>query len=209
MRRHAGEHGFCDRVRLCRLDDPPPPGQPDLAGLIVSAGALKVNVSFLKVGGTRAMAALFPNAAVFNLNVDEFSRDPSVVQECKNDPLVYQDAAPARTAKELLNAINRIEEKGNAVNVPLLALHGGADEVTVPDGSKALVDKAGTKDKTLKVYPKLVHDLLMKRLLDGQFEESGLTLTELHVIEASIAKGLIALYHSRIKYPEAPERKAS
>ena len=27
---------------------------------------------------------------------------------------------------------------------------------------------------------KLVHDLLMKRLLDGQFEESGLTLTELH-----------------------------
>jgi putative nucleotidyltransferase with HDIG domain len=56
---------------------------------------------------------------------------------------------------------------------------------------------------------KLVHDLLMKRLLDGQFEESGLTLTELHLIEESLCKGLIALYHSRIKYPEAPERKAS
>jgi putative nucleotidyltransferase with HDIG domain len=56
---------------------------------------------------------------------------------------------------------------------------------------------------------KLVHDLLMKRLLDGQFEESGLTLTELHVIEESLCKGLIALYHSRIKYPEVPERKAS
>jgi cyclic-di-AMP phosphodiesterase PgpH len=56
---------------------------------------------------------------------------------------------------------------------------------------------------------KLVHDLLMKRLLDGQFEESGLTLTELHLIEESLCKGLIALYHSRIKYPEVPERKAS
>ena len=55
---------------------------------------------------------------------------------------------------------------------------------------------------------KLVHDMLMKRLLDGQFEESGLTLTELHIIEESLCKGLIALYHSRIKYPE-PERKAS
>jgi putative nucleotidyltransferase with HDIG domain len=55
---------------------------------------------------------------------------------------------------------------------------------------------------------KLVHDLLMKRLLDGQFEESDLTLTELHIIEESLCKGLIALYHSRIKYPEA-ERKAS
>jgi putative nucleotidyltransferase with HDIG domain len=55
---------------------------------------------------------------------------------------------------------------------------------------------------------KLVHDILMKRLLDGQFEESGLTLTELHIVEESLCKGLIALYHSRIKYPE-PERKAS
>ena len=48
----------------------------------------------------------------------------------------------------------------------------------------------------------------MKRLLDGQFEESGLTLTELKTIEESLCKGLIALFHSRIKYPEAPERKA-
>jgi putative nucleotidyltransferase with HDIG domain len=50
---------------------------------------------------------------------------------------------------------------------------------------------------------KLVHDLLMKRLLDGQFEESGLTLTELHIIEEALCKSLIALFHSRIKYPEA------
>jgi putative nucleotidyltransferase with HDIG domain len=57
---------------------------------------------------------------------------------------------------------------------------------------------------------KLVHDLLMKRLLDGQFEESGLTLTELHIIEESLCKSLIALFHARIKYPDAePEPKAA
>jgi putative nucleotidyltransferase with HDIG domain len=55
---------------------------------------------------------------------------------------------------------------------------------------------------------KLVNDLLMKRLLDGQFEESGLTLTELRLVEEALVKGLVALYHSRIRYPEA-ERKAS
>jgi putative nucleotidyltransferase with HDIG domain len=49
---------------------------------------------------------------------------------------------------------------------------------------------------------KMVHDLLMKRLLDGQFEESGLTLTELHRIEESLSKSLIALFHARIKYPD-------
>ena len=50
---------------------------------------------------------------------------------------------------------------------------------------------------------KMVHDLLMKRLLDGQFEESGLSLTQLHRIEDSLSKSLIALFHARIKYPEA------
>ena len=59
-------------------------------------------------------------------------------------------------------------------------------------------------DPTPGSLRKLVHDLLMKRLLDGQFEESGLTLTELHLIEESLCKRLIALFHSRIKYPEAP-----
>jgi putative nucleotidyltransferase with HDIG domain len=52
---------------------------------------------------------------------------------------------------------------------------------------------------------KLVHDLLMKRLLDGQFEESGLTLTELHLVEDSLRKSLTALFHSRIRYPEPEE----
>jgi putative nucleotidyltransferase with HDIG domain len=57
-------------------------------------------------------------------------------------------------------------------------------------------------DPTPGSLAKLVHELLMKRLLDGQFEESGLTLTELHLIEESLCKSLIALYHTRIKYPE-------
>ncbi len=55
---------------------------------------------------------------------------------------------------------------------------------------------------------KLVHDLLMKRLIDGQFEESGLTLTELHQIEESLCKSLIALFHARIKYPEEEAKPA-
>jgi putative nucleotidyltransferase with HDIG domain len=61
-------------------------------------------------------------------------------------------------------------------------------------------------DPTPGSMRKLVHDLLMKRLLDGQFEESGLTLTELHLIEESLCKSLIALFHARIKYPEASPR---
>ena len=38
-------------------------------------------------------------------------------------------------------------------------------------------------------------------------EKDGPAWTELHVVEESLCKGLIALYHSRIKYPEARERR--
>lgn len=48
----------------------------------------------------------------------------------------------------------------------------------------------------------LVHDITMKRLLDGQFESCGVTLKELNIIEESLVKSLTAVYHGRIKYPD-------
>jgi putative nucleotidyltransferase with HDIG domain len=57
-------------------------------------------------------------------------------------------------------------------------------------------------DPTPKRIENLVHDIAMNRLLDGQFDECSLTLSEIHVIEESLVKSLIGIYHSRIKYPE-------
>jgi len=48
----------------------------------------------------------------------------------------------------------------------------------------------------------LVHDLAMKRLLDGQFDDCGLTLEELAAVEQSLVKSLTAVYHGRVKYPD-------
>ncbi len=48
----------------------------------------------------------------------------------------------------------------------------------------------------------LVHELAMKRLLDGQFDECRLTLEELEIIEQSLVKSLTAVYHGRVKYPD-------
>ena len=47
----------------------------------------------------------------------------------------------------------------------------------------------------------LVHEIAMKRLLDGQFDECNLTLRELAIIEESLVKSLTAVYHGRVKYP--------
>ena len=48
----------------------------------------------------------------------------------------------------------------------------------------------------------LVHEIASKRLLDGQFDECGLTFKELRTVENSIVKSLTAMYHGRVKYPD-------
>lgn len=51
----------------------------------------------------------------------------------------------------------------------------------------------------------IVHNMAMKRLQDGQFDECDLSLRELSQIEASISKTLAAHYHGRIAYPKSPD----
>ncbi len=66
----------------------------------------------------------------------------------------------------------------------------------VESASRALSDPTPARIESL------VHDLAMKRLLDGQFDECGLTLQELRILEDSLVKSLTAVYHGRVKYPE-------
>ncbi len=47
-----------------------------------------------------------------------------------------------------------------------------------------------------------MREIAERKLDDGQFDESGLTLRELRAIEDAMIKSLIANYHGRVKYPE-------
>jgi cyclic-di-AMP phosphodiesterase PgpH len=48
----------------------------------------------------------------------------------------------------------------------------------------------------------LVHEVIMEKLLDGQLDESNLTMKEFKIIEASFIRMLVAIFHPRIKYPD-------
>jgi putative nucleotidyltransferase with HDIG domain len=47
----------------------------------------------------------------------------------------------------------------------------------------------------------LVRELAMKRLMDGQFDECGLTMRDLEETLRSMVKTLLSIYHGRIAYP--------
>ena len=50
-----------------------------------------------------------------------------------------------------------------------------------------------------------VHNMIMKRLLDGQFSECDLTLHDLSVIEETLVRTLAGIHHGRVSYPARPE----
>jgi hypothetical protein len=58
------------------------------------------------------------------------------------------------------------------------------------------------KEPTSSRIESLVEELSMKRLLDGQLDECGLTLEEVRKIGESLVKSLTAVYHGRVKYPD-------
>jgi putative nucleotidyltransferase with HDIG domain len=47
----------------------------------------------------------------------------------------------------------------------------------------------------------IVHEIAIRRLLDGQFDECDLTMRELELIERSVIRTLLGIYHGRIAYP--------
>jgi len=70
----------------------------------------------------------------------------------------------------------------------------------VEGAMRSLAEVTPTKIETV------VHNMAMKRLQDGQFDECDMSLRELSQIEASISKTLAAHYHGRIAYPTPPDQ---
>ncbi len=67
---------------------------------------------------------------------------------------------------------------------------------SVESASRTLVEPGPSRIENL------VREISLKRLMDGQFDESGINLTELRTVEDSLIKSLIAYYHGRVRYPD-------
>jgi alpha-beta hydrolase superfamily lysophospholipase len=67
---------------------------------------------------------------------------------------------PTNTVAELARADERLKREFPRITLPVLILHGTADKVTRPEGSRFFYETAGSADKTLKLYEGHAHDLL-------------------------------------------------
>jgi acylglycerol lipase len=144
---------------LIALDLAVRPGGP-LDGLVLSApAACPREVSRLTLAVGRALSRVAPNTAVLRLPLNRISRDPAVVEAYNNDPLVFRTPIRARLGAEMLDAMERVDAGLPSLRTPLLVMQGTADGLVDPGCGPHVYDRAGSSDKTLKMYDGLWHEI--------------------------------------------------
>jgi alpha-beta hydrolase superfamily lysophospholipase len=108
----------------------------------------------------KVLSTVLPRLALSKLDSSTISRDPEVVNRYDNDPLNYRGGMPSRTGMEIMRAMERIGELMENLTLPVLIMHGSGDKLVDSEGSKQLYERAGSEDKTLKLYDGLYHEIL-------------------------------------------------
>lgn len=136
--------------------------QQHYAGCILSGAALKTALQppAIQIWLINFLSRLLPRLGVMQLDSAAVSRDPEVVKAYLDDPLVYAGKVSARCAAEMFKAMHRVKEHNAQIEIPLLILHGEADDLTAPEGSRELYNNVSSQDKTLRIYPQLYHEIL-------------------------------------------------
>ncbi|NNC39910.1 MAG: alpha/beta hydrolase [Acidimicrobiia bacterium] len=143
-----------------------------LGGLItldyLSSGRLPPDCAIVSgpaLGGGKAwqrmlaplLGRLFPKLSIPTaFTAEQLSRDPAVGEAYFADPLVSRTAS-TRLGAELFAAGDRVRANLDKLTVPMLVIHGGADELVPPAVSAVLHDLPGVERR---LYPKLRHEVL-------------------------------------------------
>ena len=129
-------------------------------GLICESFAFQVPAPGFALAAIKALSHVAPRLAVLTLKLKDFSRDPAAVAALEADPLIRGESQPAATVAALVRADERLHDSFDRITLPVLILHGTDDRATVCKGSEFFHARAGSADKTLKIYEGFYHDLL-------------------------------------------------
>ena len=134
---------------------------PDtVEGLIASALPLgQVGVPPRRMASGHVFSRVRPRFTL-NTGIDAStgSRDQAVVLAYADDPLRHTRGT-ARLATEFLTTTAHIRTHAADLKVPILLLHGGADRVALPEGSRSFFEQVAFPDKERREYPGAYHEL--------------------------------------------------
>ncbi|MCL4238794.1 MAG: alpha/beta hydrolase [Anaerolineae bacterium] len=135
--------------------------QDELAGLITTGTALRpAGANPVLAPIVRALSRIVPSVALVPpIAAAAISRDPQVVAQYLDDPLVHLGKIRLGLASALLHASRTCTERLGDLRLPYLALHGGADIITWPAGAAIIRERSGSPDTTVRIFDGLFHEV--------------------------------------------------
>ena len=135
--------------------------RPPIHSAVTSGAGLALGqgISGFRMGAARILRHLLPRFSLGSgLDPNGLSRDPEVVRDYLEDPLVSRSMTTSLAA-ELLSAVPRAAARAVEVAVPLLMLHGEEDPLCPANGSRVFFDGVAITGSDLRIYPKLRHEI--------------------------------------------------
>lgn len=148
---------YCQAVAAQRAEDRPErPGPVD--GLILSSPLLKTQEAALLQRIATVLGTVAPRLPTIPMDRSAISRDPQVVAEANEDPLNYHGRIPARTGAEFVRGMRRVWRDAHQLRLPIMLIHGTADRLTDPDGSRELYTAVSSNYKQLSLFEGSYHE---------------------------------------------------
>lgn len=134
--------------------------KPQLNGVIITGLSTKTALQEQKVKIILAniIGSLSPKITMKSgLDPLTISRDPTVVSNYENDPMVHNQVS-AGFGKNSINAISWMNQHASEWTLPVLIMHGEKDGLSYAEGSREFASKI-RGDCTLKIWPNLSHEV--------------------------------------------------
>lgn len=106
------------------------------------------------------IARVLPTAPVPRSEGNVLSTDESIRVGFDADHRTHHGGTRMRTAVEMIRAGEDARGRFDRISMPLLAMHGAADELTSPRGTELLYKGAVTADRTIVLWPGMRHEIL-------------------------------------------------
>ena len=135
--------------------------EQDYEGLIMTGPALGVPTPppSWQVLLLRVFSALTPGLKALELDANAICRDQAVVEAYVADPLVHHQNIPARMVVSLFDEGASVMSRAQDISLPVLLLHGEADQLTSSAASQEFVETLGSSDKQCTIYEGMYHEL--------------------------------------------------
>jgi acylglycerol lipase len=133
--------------------------KPPLAGVVATSPAILVThpLPATQLALAKVMNKVQPTMQMPNsLSLDNLARDPEVIRAYKSDPLVHNKIS-VRLAVEMLQAGEWALAHAAEFPLPLLLVHGTADELTSSAATQEFAGKV-RGDCTLKLWDGFYHE---------------------------------------------------